>query len=40
MLTHLQSSVDRLNADNSDVHDELKKVQATCSQVDFLQIKL
>ncbi|CAG9539715.1 unnamed protein product [Cercopithifilaria johnstoni] len=33
MLTHLQSSVDRLNADNIDVHDELKKVQATCSQV-------
>ncbi|VDO28342.1 unnamed protein product [Onchocerca flexuosa] len=32
MLTHLQSSVDRLNADNVDVHDELKKVQATCSQ--------
>ncbi|KAL3982297.1 putative GTPase activating protein for Arf family protein [Acanthocheilonema viteae] len=32
MLTHLQSSVDRLNADNADVHDELKKVQATCSQ--------
>lgn len=36
MLTHLQSSVDRLNADNVDVHDELKKVQATCSQVCYL----
>ncbi|EJD76064.1 GTP-ase activating protein for Arf containing protein, variant [Loa loa] len=32
MLTHLQSSVDRLNADNADVHDELKKVQTICSQ--------
>ncbi|KAM3726083.1 ARF GTPase-activating protein [Dirofilaria immitis] len=32
MLTHLQSSVDRLNADNADVHDELKKVQTSCSQ--------
>uniref|UniRef100_A0A915PQ10 Arf-GAP domain-containing protein n=1 Tax=Setaria digitata TaxID=48799 RepID=A0A915PQ10_9BILA len=32
MLTHLQSSVDRLNMDNADMHDEVKKVQATCSQ--------
>uniref|UniRef100_A0A183E8L7 GIT domain-containing protein n=1 Tax=Gongylonema pulchrum TaxID=637853 RepID=A0A183E8L7_9BILA len=31
MLTHLQSSVDRLNADNIDLHDELRKVQSTCT---------
>lgn len=36
MLTHLRSSVDHLSADNADVHDELKKMQATCSQVDHL----
>uniref|UniRef100_A0AAF5PHQ3 GTP-ase activating protein for Arf containing protein n=1 Tax=Wuchereria bancrofti TaxID=6293 RepID=A0AAF5PHQ3_WUCBA len=32
MLTHLQSNIDRLNADNAHVHDQLKKVQTTCSQ--------
>ncbi|VDO54338.1 unnamed protein product [Brugia timori] len=32
MLTHLQSNIDRLNADNADVHDQLKKVKTTCSQ--------
>ncbi|VDN05646.1 unnamed protein product [Thelazia callipaeda] len=31
-LTHLQSSVDRLNADNAYVHSELEKVQSACLQ--------
>lgn len=33
MLTYLQYNVDRLNADNADLHDELKKVQTNWSQV-------
>lgn len=33
MLTHLQSTVDRISADSIDLHGELRKVQDSCSQV-------